>query len=60
MPQDFLLFLKSEIIPHHILCLEQIFILHILHGQSMVGTVITIHDKHHILRIIFQLISNAP
>ena len=53
----FFLFLKSEIIPHHILCLEQIFILHILHGQSHGRQMITIHNQYHILRIICQLIS---
>ena len=53
----FFLFLKSEIIPHHILCLEQIFILHILHGQSHGRQMITIHDQYHILRIICQPVS---
>ena len=53
----FFLFLKSEIIPHHILCLEQIFILHILHSQSHGWQMITIHNQYHILRIICQLIS---
>ena len=50
------LFLKSEIIPHHILCLEEIFVIHILHSQSHGRQMVTVHNQNHILRIIGELI----
>ena len=52
----FILFLKSEVIPHHILCLEQILVLQVLHSQSHSRKVITVHNKNHILRIICKLV----
>ena len=50
------LFLKSEIIPHYILSLEKIFILHILHSQSHGRQMVTVHNQNHILRILRKLI----
>ena len=52
----FILFLKSEVIPHHILCLEQILVLQVLHSQSHSRKVVTVHNKNHILRIICKLV----
>ena len=49
-----ILFLKPHIVPDHILCLEQITVLHILDLQSHGRKVVTVHDKHNVLVIFGQ------
>ena len=48
--------LQAKIIPHYIFCLEQIFIIQILHSQSHGRQMVSIHNQNHILRIISQLV----
>ena len=50
--QIHILFLQSEIVPHHIFCLEQIPVIQIFHLQTHCGKMIAVHNKYHILRII--------
>ena len=46
----------AEIVPHNILCLEQIFIFQIFNCQSHSRKVVTIHNKDHVFRIICKCI----
>ena len=54
--QIFFFLLQAKIIPHYIFCLEQIFIIQILHCQSHSRQMVSIHNQNHILRIISQLV----
>ena len=47
-------FLKSEIIPHHILRLEEVFVFKILHLQPHCGEMIPVHYQYDVFRIIFK------
>ena len=49
-------FLKTEVVPHNILCLEKIFVLKIFYGESHSRKMISIHNKNHIFRIVSKRI----